>query len=317
LVYVYRGNLFADPNKQADFQYDVIVAGGGTGGVAAGIQAARLGAKTIIIEETDWLGGMYTAAGISAFDGPLNQNLSSGIFLEIEKKIHEHYCPNGGYPCSELNKGSVAHTAFEPHVAREILNEFVANEPNLTIKFNTKIHQVIKDENTVTGIETIDNDNNKENYFSKILIDATEFGDTIKMAGASYSVGREAYSETQEPHALGGPENEETGYDPRQPADNLVQPLTYAITVKNTNINQPDELPPDYNSNRYETAWDYYDKYVPDGFHFIEGWLDKLTTEFKDGFVQYGWIPDSSKMDPTSGYNSFFLNFPNYGNDLV
>ena len=39
---------------------DVLVVGGGTSGVAAGLQSARMGARTFIIEETDWLGGMLT-----------------------------------------------------------------------------------------------------------------------------------------------------------------------------------------------------------------------------------------------------------------
>ena len=42
---------------------DVLIIGGGASGVSAGIQASRLGAKTLIVEETDWLGGMLTAAG--------------------------------------------------------------------------------------------------------------------------------------------------------------------------------------------------------------------------------------------------------------
>jgi NADPH-dependent 2,4-dienoyl-CoA reductase/sulfur reductase-like enzyme len=48
---------------------DVLVVGGGTGGTAAGIQSARSGAKTIIVEKTKWLGGMLTAAGVSCTDG--------------------------------------------------------------------------------------------------------------------------------------------------------------------------------------------------------------------------------------------------------
>ena len=46
--------------------YDVVVAGGGTGGTAAAIEAARGGARTLVVEPTPWLGGMLTAAGVSA-----------------------------------------------------------------------------------------------------------------------------------------------------------------------------------------------------------------------------------------------------------
>ena len=43
-------------------EYDVIIIGGGTGGTSAAIQSARNGVKTLLIEKTDWLGGMLTSA---------------------------------------------------------------------------------------------------------------------------------------------------------------------------------------------------------------------------------------------------------------
>ncbi len=57
-------------------QTDVLIIGGGASGISAGIQSARLGAKTLIVEETPWLGGVLTSAGVSAFDG--NNDLPSG-----------------------------------------------------------------------------------------------------------------------------------------------------------------------------------------------------------------------------------------------
>ena len=72
-------------------EYDVIVVGGGAGGTSAAIQSARNGTKTLLIEKTNWLGGMLTSAGVRAIDG--NYNLPSGFNIsnqdidEISKHI--------------------------------------------------------------------------------------------------------------------------------------------------------------------------------------------------------------------------------------
>ena len=59
---------------------DVLVVGGGTGGTAAAICAARAGAKTIIVSEFPWLGGMLTSAGVAAPDGNELQAFQTGLW---------------------------------------------------------------------------------------------------------------------------------------------------------------------------------------------------------------------------------------------
>lgn len=50
--------------SHSDDSVDVLIIGGGASGVTAGIQSARMGAATLIVEETEWLGGMLTSAGV-------------------------------------------------------------------------------------------------------------------------------------------------------------------------------------------------------------------------------------------------------------
>ena len=66
-------------------EFDVVIVGGGAGGTSAAIQSARNGAKTLLIEETDWLGGMLTSAGVSAIDG--NYKLPSGFWGEFKYSL--------------------------------------------------------------------------------------------------------------------------------------------------------------------------------------------------------------------------------------
>ena len=81
-LFLLTTNLFAQT-------YDVCIIGGGASGVTAGIQAARMGAKTIIVEESTWLGGMLTSAGVAATDG--NHELPSGLWAEFHQKLATYY----------------------------------------------------------------------------------------------------------------------------------------------------------------------------------------------------------------------------------
>src|SRR5437588_7125309 len=54
------------PDRETECE--VLVVGGGMGGVAAALAAARAGRSVLLTEETDWLGGQMTAQGVSALD---------------------------------------------------------------------------------------------------------------------------------------------------------------------------------------------------------------------------------------------------------
>ena len=114
MIFVVSANAFSmqQPPSRA-LHCDVLVVGGGTGGTAAGIQSARLGAKTIIVDSTPWLGGMLTAAGVSATDG--NNRLPSGIWQQFRQAIWKRY----GGP-KAVATGWVSNTSFQPYVADSI-----------------------------------------------------------------------------------------------------------------------------------------------------------------------------------------------------
>src|SRR2546427_12246127 len=56
-----------DPGA-AEIACDVLVVGGGLGGVAAALRAARLGGRVCLLEETGWLGGQISTQGVSHLD---------------------------------------------------------------------------------------------------------------------------------------------------------------------------------------------------------------------------------------------------------
>ena len=74
-------------------KYDIAVVGGGIGGAAAALQAARLGKKTVLIEKTILLGGLATSGLVYIYlplcDGNGHQ-VSFGITEELLRRSYQY-----------------------------------------------------------------------------------------------------------------------------------------------------------------------------------------------------------------------------------
>ena len=180
-------------HSQKIAEYDVIVLGGGTGGTAAGIQAGRLGVKTLLVEPSPWLGGMLTAAGVSAIDG--NNKMPAGIWGEFREKLRSHY---GG--AKALETGWVSNTHFEPHVGARIFDEMAKSVKSLEVKTSSTWSK-IKRKNNQWEILVSDG---KSSYWvnGKILIDGTDLGDVYGQLKVPFDMGMEARDKTGEKMGL-------------------------------------------------------------------------------------------------------------------
>ena len=161
--------------------YDVIIIGAGTGGTSAAIQAARLGAKVALIEETGWVGGQMTAAGVSTMDRGGTAQTYTGLYKEFYENVKNYY----------TGKGISINERFEARVAKDILMGMINNESNITLLLNTRVdpaNPVITDPNNSLKITSIRLQDGRV-FGSKILIDATEYGDVLAKSPASYRIG--------------------------------------------------------------------------------------------------------------------------------
>src|SRR5580692_11660523 len=100
---------------------DILVVGGGTGGVAAALAAARRGRQVCLLEETDWLGGQMTAQGISALDEHEHIERFGGTasYYAFREALRAHYRELASSADPTLNPGNcwVTRLAFEPRAA--------------------------------------------------------------------------------------------------------------------------------------------------------------------------------------------------------
>jgi hypothetical protein len=213
---------------------DVLIAGGGASGVCAAIQAARMGVKVILVEETPWLGGMLTAAGVSAIDG--NHNLPSGLWGEFRNRLYQHY---GGRQA--VKTGWVSHTLFEPKVGDAILRQMIDELSNVTVYFGYRPVAVSKTDFVVCGADFSNENGDHLSIEARVTIDATECGDLLPLAGCEYRCGRDARVDFGEPYA------------PEKP-DHYIQDMTFVAILKeyDSDRDMSIEAPPDYDPDHFD-----------------------------------------------------------------
>jgi len=270
---------------------ELLIIGGGASGICAGIQAARMGIKTLIIEESSMVGGMFNAAGVTAFDGN-KYAVGGGIFGEFRKKIEDHY----GGPDNTFT-GWISLTCFEPRVGQKALDELIASAgDNLTIWYNTKLVSIIKEANTIKGA-IVEPQNSGDSEVSKfrssevpvyadITVEATEYGDVLYLAGLPFRFGRESTFESGEPSA------------PHDP-DEIIQDLTYCAILKkdpdNIKIVPPSE---NYDPERFVNSTAEHSNSSDEVYlnHKLHNW---------ESFISYATLPG----------DKYLLNWPFRSND--
>lgn len=267
--------FFASCAKNKIQEVDVLVIGGGASGVTAGIQSARMGANTLIIEETPWLGGMLTSAGVSAIDG--NYNLPAGLWGEFRQNLADYY---GGL--DSLKTGWVSNVLFEPSVGNKILHQMVSAEKQLRVWKEAELQTLKRDGEGWTA-QVLLPDGKVKPVCAKVVIDATELGDVAKLCGVRYDIGMES--------------KHDTGEDIAPEAGNgIVQDLTYVAILKDYGHDVTIPRPEGYNPNEFACA-------CANELCITPKEPDRVWS--KDMMITYGRLPNQKYM----------INWPIEGND--
>ncbi|EDY21849.1 putative xanthan lyase [Chthoniobacter flavus Ellin428] len=186
---------------------DVVIFGGTSGGVAAAVQAHRMGKTAVIAEWTPHLGGL-TTGGLGATDIG-NKGAIGGIAREFYEQIAEHYTKPEAWTWQKPQAQDVKHEkskdpleektgrltkwTFEPHVAMDIYKKWLA-DAGVKVYLGEKLKSVKMDGQHIVEFTTESGDT----FRGKMFIDASYEGDLMARAGVSYHVGREANTEFNE-----------------------------------------------------------------------------------------------------------------------
>jgi hypothetical protein len=277
-TYLLSFQLTQSQTPVVNLQTDVLVIGGTASGISAGIQSARLGINTLVVEETPWLGGMLTSAGVPAFDG--NNAMPAGLFGEFRQHLYDYY---GG--ANAVSTGWVSNTLFEPHIGDSIFKSMARNEKYLTVKYHYQFKNVIKNGNSIIGAEFYEiNTGTQLVVKAKRVIDATELGDGLASAKVSYDLGMESNDITGEQVNLAG-------------ANDIIQDITYVGILKDYGSPQPlIARPINYDSTEFDGS----------NTSFYKDTNRKRPSVDAKKMLEYGKLPN----------NKYMLNWPIYGNDI-
>lgn len=195
-IFLCLAALSAGPLIAATTESDILIYGGTSGGVAAALQASRMGKKVLIAEPGKHLGGM-TAGGLSYVDigeprsvGGIAREYFTRLVGSYGKKLEwdKPFKGKEGPPTGGAY-------AIEPHLAEKVFNDLV-REAGVQVQFNARLARVKKDGARITEVVL----ENGDVLRAKMFLDTTYEGDLMAKAGVSYTLLREGNAKYGEQH---------------------------------------------------------------------------------------------------------------------
>ncbi|MCB0157033.1 MAG: FAD-dependent oxidoreductase [Caldilineaceae bacterium] len=266
-----------------DQQTDILVVGGGLGGVAAALAACKLGRRVIMTEETDWIGGQLTAQAVPPDEHPwISTTGRTASYGLLREKIRDYYRRN--YPLTQdarndvlLNpgNGNVSALCHEPRIALAAMEEMLAPyraDRQLDVWLNCLPVAAETDGDRITAVTLRFADGDEVVVSAPYIIDATELGDLLELAGVEHVIGAESQAQTGELHAVEG--------DP-DPLDQ--QAVTWCFAV--------DHFPGEDHTIARPADYDFWREYQADFWPGKQlGWKDvhPITLETRDRGIFHG-----------------------------
>ncbi|RSM74452.1 FAD-dependent oxidoreductase [Amycolatopsis sp. WAC 01375] len=209
---------------------EILVAGGGVGGVAAALAAASAGHHVVLTEETDWLGGQFTAQAVPPDENPWIERFGgTATYRAFREGVRDYYRRH--YPLraeaaalADLNPGAgrVSKLCHEPRVALAVLEAMLAPHRaagRLTVLLR---HRPVAAEVSGDRVDAVTFEGpggERTTVRAEYVLDATENGDLLPLTGTEFAIGAEAQSDHGEPHA------------PEQADPGNLQGITYCFAL--------------------------------------------------------------------------------------
>lgn len=262
-------------------EVDLLIVGGTESGCAAAVQAARMGVRSIaLVNDIDWLGGQFSGEALGAIDenrGPQGYDQTtpfprSGLFLEVIERIERQNLVKYGRArpgntrvittCLPADAAAVFNDVLGPYVDRGQVQVYSRYAPaGVTVAGTPPTVRGVEFESDEPGAPRL-------RVAAKLTIDASDWGDVIRLSGAEYEFGPDLKEKYGEPLAPTSRED--------YPLTDM-NPITYCLVLKETDRWEPIPPPPGYDPRHYDQhryprdpLWIYESRRLIDHYNYAD-----------------------------------------------
>ncbi|MBO0347449.1 FAD-dependent oxidoreductase [Roseibium sp. CAU 1637] len=178
-------------SRKPEADYDVIVAGGGAGGVGAALGAAQAGAKTLLVEKYGFLGGAATTSNVLAYCGFFQQGEDpikavGGVADLVLDELRAL-----GLPCDPFKSPTTANwiILLEPEAVKLALDRVLARH-NVDVLLHTRVAAVTRTADRLEAV-TLAGMDGRARIAAEAFVDATGDANLALLAGMTCRSGNE------------------------------------------------------------------------------------------------------------------------------
>ncbi len=181
----------ADMSRKPEADYDVIVAGGGAGGVGAALGAALAGAKTLLVEKYGFLGGAATTSNVLAYCGFFQQGEEPIKAVGGVADIVLDELRSLGLPCDPFSSPTTRNwiILLEPEAVKLALDR-VLREHGVDVLLHTRVAAVTRTADRLESV-TLAGMDGRTRIVAEAFVDATGDANLALLAGLDCRTGNE------------------------------------------------------------------------------------------------------------------------------
>ncbi len=211
----------APRERGSDLKADVVVCGGGLGGLACTLALLDRGFSVILVEEFPWLGGQLTSQGVPPDENRWIESFgATRRYAALRNRIRRSVQSEPGLKkrfrtSQNLNpgNGSVSRLCVEPRIAAAVIHQWIYSRPRLQVLLEHVPVRMDHQDGTIRSLVVRHRFDRDQEYtlHARWFVDATELGDLLPLSDTDWVTGNEGRAITGELHAPEGtdPENQQ------------------------------------------------------------------------------------------------------------